>query len=155
MRTFDIAVVGLGSMGCFACLELARRGVRVVGFDRFAPPHSRGSHSGDTRIFRMAYAENPGYVPLARHAGALWDRYSREFGTPLLTRCGMLSVGPPEGELLSGIRRSATEHHLAVEEFSTGEICYRYPALEPPDGYRGIFEAAAGWVNVNAAIGGA
>ena len=66
---FDVAVVGLGTMGSFACLELARRGLRVLGLDRFAPPHRQGSHSGETRVFRTAYAENPNYVPLAIRAG--------------------------------------------------------------------------------------
>ena len=60
---FDVAVIGLGTMGTFACLELARRGQRVIGFDQFSPPHDRGSHSGETRVFRTAYAEHPDYVP--------------------------------------------------------------------------------------------
>src|ERR1041385_4949844 len=57
--TFDAAIIGLGTMGTFACLELARRGLAVIGFDQFAPPHDRGSHSGATRVFRAAYAEHP------------------------------------------------------------------------------------------------
>ncbi len=152
MQTVDVAVLGLGTMGSFACLELARRGLRVAGFDRFAPPHDRGSHSGDTRVFRVAYAEHPDYVPLAQRAGELWDTFGREFGTPLLTRCGMLSVGPASCDLISGIRRSAELHQLRIELLSREEIRRRFPVFAPPEEFVGIVEPTAGWVDVNAAI---
>ncbi|HWB96771.1 MAG TPA: N-methyl-L-tryptophan oxidase, partial [Bryobacteraceae bacterium] len=155
MRTADVAIIGLGTMGSFTCLELARRGLRVAGFDRFEPPHGRGSHSGDTRVFRTAYAEHPDYVPLALRAGELWDQYGSEFGHTLLTRSGMLSMGPPDGDLVTGIRRSAQMHHLQVEELRPDEIRGRYPGFSPPGDYVGLFEASAGWVDVNRAIAGA
>src|SRR5262249_36988110 len=103
MQRFDAAVLGLGTMGSFTCLELARQGLRVAGFDQFAPPHDRGSHSGDTRVFRIAYAEHPDYVPLAQRAALLWDQHGSDFGKTLLHRSGMLSAGPPAGELIAGI----------------------------------------------------
>jgi sarcosine oxidase len=102
-------------MGSFACLELARRGVAVLALDRFAPPHDRGSHSGDTRVFRTAYAEHPSYVPLAQRAGELWDRLGAELGRPLLTRCGMLSMGAPESAMVAGMRAHA-EHPAACQQ---------------------------------------
>ena len=52
---YDVAVVGLGAMGSQAALELASRGVRVVGFDRYRPPHTLGSTHGRSRIIREAY----------------------------------------------------------------------------------------------------
>jgi monomeric sarcosine oxidase len=152
VQSFDIAVLGLGTMGSFTCLELARRGARVIGIDQFDPPHTQGSHSGDTRVFRTAYAEHPDYVPLAIRAGDLWDRLGADFGKPLLTRSGMLTLGPPSGELISGIRKSASLHNLKVEALSGDEIRRRYPAFSPPDDYVGEFESAAGWVDVNASI---
>jgi sarcosine oxidase len=152
MRRFDAAVLGLGTMGSFTCLELARRGLRVAGFDQFAPPHDRGSHSGDTRVFRIAYAEHPDYVPLAQRAAVLWDQHGSDFGKTLLTQSGMLSAGPLDGELIAGIRASAKEHHLALEELSSGEIRNRYPAFVLPEDWVGILEPTAGWLDVNASI---
>ena len=67
---YDVAVIGLGTMGSFAAVELARQGFSVAGFDQFTPPHSRGSHSGGMRIYRLAYPEGTGYVPLAQRAGS-------------------------------------------------------------------------------------
>jgi len=60
VQTTDVAVVGLGAMGAAALYQLARRGVRAVGIDRFAPPHSLGSSHGETRITRQAIGERLG-----------------------------------------------------------------------------------------------
>jgi len=139
-------------MGSFACSELARRGLRVIGFDRFHPPHGRGSHSGDTRVFRVAYAEHPDYVPLALRAGRLWDEYSVLGGKRLLTRCGMLSLGPIKSELIKGILNSAALHGLDVAEFSPAEVQHRFPAFVPDESDVGIFEQDAGWIDANAAL---
>jgi sarcosine oxidase len=150
--SFDVAVLGLGTMGAFACREIARRKASVIGFDRFAPPHNRGSHSGDTRVYREAYAEHPDYVPIARRAGQLWDDFGREAGSVLLHRSGMLSVGAEDSPLLSGVRESATRHALEVERLAGFEIRTRFPAFDPPAGVTGLFEPAAGWIDVNAAL---
>jgi len=152
MTSYDVAVVGLGTMGSFACCELARRGLRVVGLDRFSPPHDRGSHSGGTRVFRMAYAENPSYVPLARHAGMLWGQYAIEAEVPLLHRCGMLSIGEPDSALLRGTRKSSEEHGLSTTTYASQEIRKLFPAIHPSADHIGIFEPEAGWIDVNAAI---
>ena len=68
---FDVAIVGLGAMGSAAAYQLARRGQRVVGIDRFSPPHGMGSSHGHTRMIREAYYEDPIYVPLVQRAYAV------------------------------------------------------------------------------------
>jgi glycine/D-amino acid oxidase-like deaminating enzyme len=40
---FDVAVVGLGAVGSSALFALAGTGARVIGIDRFNPPHAFGS----------------------------------------------------------------------------------------------------------------
>ena len=149
---YDAAVIGLGTMGTFACLELARHRLNVVGFDQFVPPHDRGSHSGATRVFRTAYAEHPDYVPLALRAGVLWDRYGTDQGTTLLHRTGMLSLGSPDSPLLCGARASAAAHRLTIENLSRAQIRSRFPVFEPPVGWEGVLERTAGWIDVNAAL---
>ena len=75
--TFDAIVLGVGGMGSAACLELARRGQRVLGLEQFPLVHARGSSHGQTRIIRTAYAEHPSYVPLVRRplrSGTNWNR---------------------------------------------------------------------------------
>ena len=65
MTRFDTIVLGLGAMGSAAVYHLARRGKRVLGIDRFSPPHALGSSHGDTRITRLAIGEGAQYTPLA------------------------------------------------------------------------------------------
>ena len=45
---YDVAVVGLGAMGGAILYQLARRGAKVVGIDRYAPPHDLGSSHGES-----------------------------------------------------------------------------------------------------------
>src|SRR5205809_5330992 len=152
MNSYDVAIIGLGTMGSFTALELARRQVSVVGLDQFAPPHPRGSHSGETRVFRIAYYEHPDYVPLAQRSGLLWDGLSQEFGATLLTRSGMLSMGQEESELISGILKSSRLHNLDVETLSVTEIRRQFPALQPPHDFVGLLEKSAGWIDADGSI---
>ena len=152
MAVYDVAVIGLGAMGSLTALELTKRGQKVIGFDSFSPPHDRGSHSGDTRIFRTAYSEHPDYVPLALRAGMLWERLGEELEASLLNRIGMLTMGEETDPFLIGIRGSAALHQLTIETLSAAEIRKEFPALYPSEAFVGILEKAAGWVDVNASL---
>jgi monomeric sarcosine oxidase len=151
-KHYDVAIIGLGTMGSFAAVELAKRGLSVVGFDQFTPPHGRGSHSGGTRIYRLAYPEGTGYVPLAQRAGELWDQAAEQLGTQLLHRTGMLYMGPPQGDFIREVQESASTNQLQVESLSPGEVHRRYPAFEIPEDYTGLFDVRAGWLDVDASI---
>ncbi len=103
----DVLVIGLGAMGSATVYELSRRGVRALGVDQFAPPHTLGSTHGRTRIIREAYFEHPLYVPLVRRAYELWDELERESGTTLFHKTGGLMIGPADGALVAGARAAA------------------------------------------------
>ena len=151
-KHYDVAIIGLGTMGSFAAAELAARGLTVVGFDQFTPPHGRGSHAGGTRIYRIAYAEGDGYVPLVQRAGELWDQASERMGTRLLHRVGMLYMGPPDGQFIGEVARSAASNRLQMETLSADEVYRRYPAFEIPQEFTGLFDPHAGWIDVDASI---
>lgn len=140
----DVAIAGLGAMGSAAARALSRRGLSVVGFDRFAPPHGLGSSHGKSRIIREAYFEDPAYVPLVRHAWALWEELERERGTRLLMRTGGLMVGPPAGALVRGALASAVAHGLPHERLDAAGLRRRVPALQPGEGMEGVWEPNAG-----------
>lgn len=75
-----VAVVGVGTMGSQAAWRLAARGAEAVAYDRFAPGHDRSAAGGETRVFRSAHFEDTRYVPLLRHADALWGQLQQETG---------------------------------------------------------------------------
>ncbi|MGD0416424.1 MAG: N-methyl-L-tryptophan oxidase [Terriglobales bacterium] len=149
---YDFAVIGLGTMGSFAAVELAKRGFSVIGLDQFTPPHDRGSHSGGTRIYRIAYPEGTGYVKLAQRAGELWDQAAEQFGTQLLHRIGLLYMGNPRQAFIQSIHASVSANQLRLETLSAAEVYRRYPAFEIPEDYVGVFDSQAGWIDVEASI---
>ncbi len=104
----DVVIVGLGAMGAAIAWQASARGLSVVGFDAFAPPHDRGSTHGHSRIIREAYFEHPQYVPLVQRAYALWAGLERQAGTRLFQACGGVMVGRADSVLVEGTRRAAT-----------------------------------------------
>jgi sarcosine oxidase len=142
--SFDVIVVGLGAMGSGVLWQLARRGVRALGIDRFAPPHHLGSSHGHTRIIREAYHEHQAYVPLVQRARTLWNELQASSGRPILHRTGALMVGPPEGVLVSGALQSARVHHLDHERWTARDVRRRYPAFHVPDEMTAVWEPGAG-----------
>ena len=144
MRPYDVAIIGLGAMGSASAWQLSKRGRRVVGFDRFHPPHAMGSSTGKTRIIREAYWESPFYVPIVRRAYELWDELEQRSGMHLLTRTGGLVLGDPGGPLVSGAVLSASAHDVPFEELTAAQVRTRYPAFRPRDGLVGIVEPRAG-----------
>jgi len=150
----DVIVIGLGGMGTAAAWQLARRGARVLGVEQFPLGHDRGSSHGHTRIIRQAYYEHPAYVPLVRRAFQGWYELEQRQGIHLLTSCPCLTLGPPQGELITGVRRSAAEHGLPIEELTADEVTRRYPAFRLDTGAEltGVVEHTAGFLYVDACV---
>ncbi len=145
-QVYDAIVAGLGSHGSAAAYQLAKRGQRVLGFDRFARGHTLASYGGLSRIIRLSYYEHPSYVPLLKRAWDLWRELERESGETLLTQTGGLYMGPPAGELVSGSLASARMHHLAHEVLDNGELRRRYPVFDIDPEWIGVLDAQAGWL---------
>ena len=152
MSTYDVAVIGLGAMGGAAAWQLAQRGVRVIGFDRYHPPHALGSSHGESRAIREAYYEDPSYVPFVRRAYELWDELSAAVGQPLLRRTGAIMIGDEDGVLVPGARASAEQHGIAHEVLDAAEIRRRFPVMEVRDPTIGVLEQRAGLLDVEACV---
>jgi len=145
---FDVIVVGAGGMGSAAAFELARRGRSVLALEQFALVHDRGSSHGHTRIIRRAYYEHPNYVPLVRRAFERWYDLEQRTGRHLLTECPCLSVGPPAGEVVTGVLAAARGHGLAVDRLGPTDLRARYPQFRFDDGFVGVLERDAGFLYV-------
>jgi sarcosine oxidase len=143
-RSYDVAVAGLGAMGSAIACQLARSGARVVGLDRFRPPHAQGSTHGGSRIIREAYFEHPLYVPFAQRAIAAWRELEQTSGASLLLTTGGLMIGPRDGEVVGGALASAALHGLPCELLSAAQTRRRFPALAVPDDAVAVLEPRAG-----------
>ncbi len=148
----DVVVVGLGTMGSATLLELARRGVRALGIDRFAPPHDRGSAHGGSRVIRLAYFEHSDYVPLLRRAYEGFERLERDAGVVLKTECGVVMGGVAGNPASVGMLRSAREHDLDVEHFDGAELMQRWPQFAVPRDWEIVREARGGFVRPEATV---
>ena len=152
MDRFDTIIVGLGAMGSAAAVQLASRGVRVLGLEQFALGHARGSSHGHSRMIRMCYYEHSDYVPLLRRAYELWRETEAAACTRLLHITGGVYMGPPDSLAVRGATRSATEHRLDHELLDRPALAERYPQFKVPDDHTALFEPLAGYLVPEAVI---
>jgi sarcosine oxidase len=152
MAIFDVAVIGLGAMGSAALVNLARRGVRAAGIERFMPGHDHGSSHGETRIIRLGYFEHPSYVPLLRRTYELWRELEAQCPRPLVHITGIVEIGPPGGEVVAGTLRASREHGLPHEVLDAGEVMRRFPAFRIPSDYVGVFQPDGGFLDVEPSV---
>jgi sarcosine oxidase len=152
MAHFEVVVCGLGATGSAALYWLARRGVRVLGLERFRPGHDRGSSHGETRIIRLGYFEHPSYVPLVRSAYAGWREIEATAGLQLLHVTGIAEIGPPDGVLVSGTLASSRQHGLRHEILTAAELMKRFPAFRVPSDTVAVVQPEGGFLEAEPAV---
>lgn len=152
MSHFDVVVVGLGAMGSAALHHVARRGKRVLGVERYAPGHDRGSSHGETRIIRLGYFEHPSYVPLLRRAYKLWRELEEAAGRALLHVTGIAEIGPPNSALIKGTLACAQMHGLRHEVLAAADLMRRLPVFRVPPDYAAVLQPDGGILQAEASI---
>jgi sarcosine oxidase len=150
--TLDAVVIGLGAMGSAAVASLARRGARVVGIEKYAPAHDRGSSHGATRITRLGYFEHPSYVPLLRAVYPLWRELEASSGVPLLHITGIVEIGAPDSEVVAGTLRASRLHGLPHDVLDAAALMRRFPAFRVPADFIGVFQPDGGFLRAEPAI---
>jgi len=146
MPTYDAIVLGLGGMGSATLFHLARRGLRVLGLERFDLVHEHGSSHGLTRIIRLAYWEHPSYVALLRRSYELWRELERLAGERLLHITGSVDAGPENGAVFQGALRSSELHALPHEVFDGDELRRRFPGYRLPRELRCLYQPEGGFL---------
>lgn len=156
----DIVVVGLGAVGSATLYQAAKLGAKVIGIDRFEPPHDRGSSHGETRITRQAIGEGREFVPLVLRANQIWEELEGATGRNLMTRNGGLVLASPgvEGNhhgsssfLLDTIN-AANNFGIPHQQLSTDDIHRIYPQFRLTAGEVGYFEPGAGFLRPEACV---
>jgi sarcosine oxidase len=145
---YDCIVFGVGGFGSGALYHLARRGVRVLGIERFTVAHDRGSSHGETRIIRKAYFEHPDYVPLLHRAYDLWHELERETKRRLMHPVGLFIAGVSSCESVAGTILAAEQHNLPIERLSATAARRRFPGFRFGDEFEVVVEPQAGYLEV-------
>lgn len=143
---YDVIVIGVGGMGSAALYELAKRGQRVLGLERYDIPHTMGSSHGLTRIIRLAYMEDPAYVPLLRRAYELWHETEARAGEQLLVITGGVDASMPEDGVFKGSLLACQTFHLPHEVYTAAELARRFPAFQLPQGMMANYQPDAGFL---------
>ncbi|MEO7987218.1 MAG: N-methyl-L-tryptophan oxidase [Gemmatimonadales bacterium] len=146
MAAFDAIVLGLGGMGSATLFHLARRGLRVLGLERFDLVHEHGSSHGLTRIIRLAYWEHPTYVALLRRAYELWRELETLADERLLHITGSVDAGPEGGAIFEGALRSSELHGLPHEVMDGAELHRRFPGYLLPRETRCLYQPDGGFL---------
>lgn len=152
MRSFDVAVLGVGGIGSAACFHLARAGLRVLGIEQFSIPHSRGSSHGVTRILREGLHENETYVPMVRRAVELWRELEKLSGTQLFYQTGSLDAGLPNSAIVVGSLSSCKQWDIAHRVYTSAEVRRHYPVIQLYDDMMAVFQPRSGFVLAEASI---
>ena len=141
----DAVVIGCGGVGSFALRALARETKNILGVERFALNHSKGSSHGQSRIYRRAYFEDPNYVPWIDYSLDQFSELEALSGLSLKKECGMLLAQEDDGGYLRTSLQSAKEHNIPVETLDANQLRQRFPQFRfLSEDMMGIYEPGAG-----------
>jgi sarcosine oxidase len=157
--SFDVAIVGLGAMGSAAAYQLARRGAHVLGIDRYAPPHNRGSTHGGTRITRKAIGEGDAYVPMVLRSYELFREIEALTGERLLVETGGLWISSDERRATTHVENffentlaAAKRYGITHEVMEAAEARRRFPQFSIRDNEVAYYEPEAGYLRPEACV---
>ena len=143
---YDTIVLGVGGMGSATAYHLARRGQRVLGLEQFDLPHALGSSHGVTRIIRLAYWEDPAYVPLLRRAYELWRDLELTAEERLLYITGSVDAGWAGSPMFEGSRASCELHHLPHEVLNAAQLAERFPGYRLAENALAVYQPDGGFL---------
>lgn len=149
---YDLIIVGTGSVGAATGYYAAQKGLDVLEIDAHTPPHTEGSHHGETRIIRHAYGEGGAYVPMVLRAQELWNELASMTDRPIFEATGVLNAGPADSEFLRTVRETADSYQLPVDEYNGQTVREKWPSWNLPVDYRVLVERGAGVLHSQNAI---
>ncbi len=145
----DYAVIGLGAMGASILHRLARSGGKVVGIDKYNPPHRHGASHGGHKVTREAVAEGPAYLRFVQRSNELLCELERRYNVELMQRIGTLIIGSEvatsSDSFLHATVQLAQANEIEHQVLSSKDLKRLYPQLTGvTDGEAGYFEPRAG-----------
>jgi len=151
-ESYDVIVLGVGSMGSSACYHLAKRGYKVLGLEQFDIPHELGSHAGQSRIIRKAYGEGSDYVPLLERAYQNWQTLETETGSTVYYKTGLAYFGTLDDPFLKTVIGSSEKYKIPLDNLTAAECERKYPQFKLPQNFQRLIEPDAGFITPERSI---
>ncbi len=146
MNDYDAIVIGVGAMGSATVYQLARRGLRVLGIERYDIPNEMGSSHGISRMIRLTLQEDPAYVPLVRRAYELWHELENISGERLLITTGSIRAGLEDSSYYLGSVEACEAHHIPHEILTGPEVNRRFPGYRLSEDTMAVYQADGGFL---------
>ena len=145
MSEIEFAVIGGGLLGAPTAWRLAEMGRSVLLFAPTEPADYKthdgvlASHYDQSRIARIVDPDPVRTSLAALAAPAL---------APFRVECGLLGVGPTDGDYVPALRGAGNEHDLNCVELSKRELAERFPYLRFEEQSAALLqERLAGYIN--------
>ncbi len=157
---YDVVIIGLGAVGSATLFQLSKTGKRILGIDRFEPPHTLGSSHGESRITRLAVGEGEDYVALAKRSHQIWNEIEGATGAKIMTRTsGILMDSGAQPWAKHGSEgfwdrtvSFAKSQDIAHEILDSDKLKSRFPAFQLESSGKAYLEFEAGYLRPELAI---
>jgi sarcosine oxidase len=140
----DVGVVGAGIVGLSTAYALTDLGATVSVYERGIP--GNGQSGGESRIFRHAHDDGR-LVKLAIEARRGWREWEERFGRELLSRDGVVALGPAGLRRLEAMRRAG----VRARQIDGSEVAERLALLAPWEG-SAVLDEDGGVIRARASI---
>lgn len=152
MSSQHTVVIGAGIFGVTAALELNARGHRVSLFDPGPLPHPLAASTDISKVIRMEYGPDEGYMALVEEAREGWLAWNEEWmaagSEPLYHETGVLITSREpmaEGGFEYESWRMLLQRGHTPERMDTDTISQRYPAWSTGRYIDGFFHSKGGY----------
>jgi len=143
--TYDVIIIGAGSVGVPAAWAMARSGLRVLVLDRFASP-GQGSNKTAIGGIRATHSE-PAKIRLGLRSLAIASTWEDAHGDNIEWRTGgyaFVATSPREESLLKALLETQKASGLDIDWYGGDELLERIPALNPTDLLGGTYSPGDG-----------